>query len=361
MDYAGRVDELAQWMRERDLHRVLLFERDNIRYFAGFQLNRAASSILMLEPDGGVTYIVPQLDARRAKRDCWMERILAFPEDTPNYLTVVAPLLRGTSKVGVERGILTLSQRAFLQELVGPSLVLEDVGPFLAELRLTKTADELAMMREAAAITDRVMEALLKEVAPGVTENELVGLVEYLLRREGAEGPSFEAFVMTGENAWLPQRVGSSRALCDGDLGVVDMGARYNGYCSDLTRTFAVGDISPEQERLFLLARASQEAALEAVRPGVQACQVHQAAWEVVQAAGHGEHFLHLTGHGVGVSIHEAPILDEGVRTVLRPNMVVTVEPGLYVPSLGAARVEDLVLVTDGGCELLSGASRDLG
>ncbi|MGC9530219.1 MAG: M24 family metallopeptidase [Candidatus Bipolaricaulaceae bacterium] len=360
MDRSAKVKALSGRMEEQEVDRVVLFSRDNVMYFTGFRLNRAASSILVVTSAGEPTYVVAQLDLERARRDCWVEQVISFPEDTPNYLDALGPLLAGSRRLGVERSCLTLAQADYLRALVGPQLDLVDVEPWVAEMRLRKDQQELELIRTAAAIADRAMEEFLREVSPGTSEEEAVGMIEYLLRREGSEGASFEPFVMSGENGWLPQRVGSPKPLRSGELILLDMGARYQGYCSDLTRTFALGDVSRKQRQAFAVARQAQQAALAAARPGVRADEVDRAARQLIEEAGLGPYFPHLTGHGVGVSIHEPPTLDQGVDTLLEPGMVVTVEPGVYVPGVGAARVEDLVVITEDGCRLLSTARRDL-
>lgn len=361
MDYSSRLKALVERMRERSLDLVLLFDRDNVRYFTGFRLNRVVNSILAVSWDGIPTYIVARLDVERAKRVCWIEHVVSFLEDTPNYLAVLTPLFRSTiRRIGVEKDSLTLYQAEYLRELAGVGLELVDVREITAELRVIKSEEEIACIRQAVAIADRVMEQTLKEVRPGVTEAELVGKVEYFIRQAGAEGCPFEPFMMSGENAWLPQRLASCKPLQDGELVLLDMGAIYEGYCSDITRTFAVGEVSEEQRRIFQTAWKAQQAALEVIRPEVPVSEVDRAARQVIEAEGLGAYFPHLTGHGVGVSTHEAPILGREVDTLLRPGMVITVEPGVYLPGVGAARVEDMVLVTSMGYELLSNAPRDL-
>jgi len=361
MDHAGKLRELAEGMREAGLDLVLLFDRDNVRYFTGFRLNRASSSILAVDRDGKPTYIVAQLDFERARRECWIEEVIPFPEDTPNYLKALAPLFRGRlGRIGVEKRCLTLQQAEYVRELAGDRVELVDVEGLVAKLRAVKSEEELERIRHAAGIASRVMGEVLREARPGVTEAELVGLAEYLLRREGAEGSSFEPFLMSGEEAAWPRRVASGKPLREGELALLDMGAVYEGYCSDITRTFAVGEVDRERKRVFTVALSAQEAALATIKPGVKASDVDRAARAVIEAEGLGKYFPHITGHGVGLSIHEAPILDRGVDTVLSPGMVVTVEPGVYVPGVGAARVEDMVVVTQTGCEVLTGAPRDL-
>ncbi len=361
LDYRNRLNVLAEQIVGQDLDLVLLFDRDNIQYFTGFQLNRVVSSILAVSPDGAPTYIVAQLDLARAKRDCWIECVIPFVEDTSNYLSALGPLFKDSLKrVGVETDALTTHQAEHLRQLGGSGLEFVDVRKITTKQRLVKSEEEIACIRQAARIADRVTEQVLQEVKPGVTEAELVGKVEYLIRLETAEGASFEPFVMSGENAWLPQRVASDKPLKEGELVLLDLGAVYEGYCSDLTRTFSVGHVSDEQQRLFRVAWKAQQAAIDAVRPWIPAGEVDAVARRVIEQEGFGDYFPHLTGHGVGVSTHEPPILDRGVDMVLEPGMITTIEPGIYVPGVGAARVEDMVLVTESGCEVLTAAPRDL-
>ena len=361
MEYRRRLNALVKELVERGLDLVLLFDRDNVRYFTGFRLNRVADSILAVSQDGSVTYVVARLDLKRAKRDCWIENIIAFAEDTPDYLFVLSSTLNDSSRrVGVETDILTVRQAEDLKKLAGEKLELVDVRGAIQRLRVIKSQEEIAHIRQAVRIADEVMEQIRKEIQPGAIEAELVGKIEYLIRQATPEGASFEPFMMSGEDAWLPRRVVSARPLQQGELVLLDMGALYEGYCSDLTRTFSVGRVSDEQQRLFRVAWKAQQAAVDAVRPGIPASEVDAAARQVIEAEGWAEYFPHLTGHGVGLSIHEPPIVDKGVDTVLQPGMVITVEPGIYLPGVGAARVEDMVLITSSGCEVLTTATREL-
>lgn len=302
-------------LQERKLDLVLLLDRDNLRYFTGFRLNRNATSILVVDQDGKPTYIVARLDFERATRECWIEDVISFPEDTPNYLLVLTPFFRRwIRRIGVEKRSFTLQQAEYVQELAGGRVEFVDVEDLVAKLRAVKSEEELELIRRAAGIASQVMEKILQEVRSGVAEAELVGLVEYLLRKEGAEGSSFEPFLMSGEEATWPRRVASGKLLREGELALLDMGAVYKGYCSDITRTFAVGEVSGKEKRIFRVVRMAQEAALAVIRPGVKAWEVDRAAREIIEAEGLGQFFPHLTGHGLGVSIHEAPFSTAGWR-----------------------------------------------
>jgi Xaa-Pro aminopeptidase len=290
-----------------------------------------------------------------------MEQIIPFPEDTPNYLDVLRPLVASSTRhIGVEKDIFSLAQAEYVSGFPQNHCEFVDVRPLTSKLRTIKSGDEIGVLKKAADIASEAMEKVQEAIRPGVSEAELSTWAEYLMTKAGAEGSSFEPFFMSGENAWLPQRVSSQKMLREGEMALFDMGAIYDGYCSDTTRTFAVGKVTPRQRELFQVAREAQQAAIEAVRPGELASKVDAAARTVIERAGYGEFFPHLTGHGVGLSIHEAPIIDEGEGMVLQSGMVVTVEPGIYLPGVGAARIEDMVVVTDSGCEVLTSAPRGL-
>lgn len=348
-------------MEESSIDVVLLFHRDNIRYFTGFRINKVASSILVVPREEAPTYVVAKLDLNRAQRDCWINRLVPFPEDTPTYLSALDPVLPGsTRRIGAEHATITLDQAEYVRKLAPTGTSLLDAQPLIDKLRLVKSDAEIDRLRESARIASSVMRKILTSIRPGMIEAEAAAEAEFLLVEEGAEGSCFEPFCMSGENAWLPHRVASRRPLCDGEMGLLDMGGTYDGYCSDITRTFTTHGLTPQQRRLFDAVQRAHREAIDAVRPDVTAESVDAAARDCLRDAGYAENFPHLTGHGIGVSPHEGPIIDEGVETVLQPGMVFTIEPGAYVPGVGAARIEDMVLVTESGCEILTDAPRDV-
>lgn len=359
--FPRRITALQEGMERAGLDLILLFDRANVRYFTGFRLNRVVSSIVAVPRGRDAVYLVAQLDLERAKRDCWIERIIPFPEDTPNYLCALAPLFSSTvRKVGTERDVITLAQADYIRELAGSGCEMVDIRPLTTRLRAVKSPEEIELIRRAVEIADHAMGEVIDNIRPGVSEAEISALAECRVLREGAEGVSFEPFLVSGENGWLPQRISSRKPLQAGELALLDMGAVYDGYCSDLTRTFAVGEVDAEKRRIFRIAYTAQQAAIAAIKPGMRACDVDAVAREIIAAEGLGEYFPHLTGHGVGLSTHEPPILDRDVEMVLEPGMVVTVEPGIYLPGVGAARVEDMVLVTPTGHEVLTTTPREL-
>jgi len=362
VEFQQRVAALTQRLRKKALEVAVLFDQANIRYITGFRLNRAASSILVIDSGGSLTFIVARLDYERAKQDCWInsKNIFFFPEDARDYLKVLHKPLEKIRAIGIEEKSITHYQFSYLQKICRDNLEVKSIESDLSQLRAIKSQEEIEMIRRAAAIADEAMTKVFKIIKEGTTEREVSSYAEYVMKTEGAEGASFEPFLMSGENAWLPQRLSSEKKLREKELMILDLGAIYGGYCSDLTRTFSLGNLTRAQEKIFKVALKAEQAAIVAVKPGRKAGEIDGIAREIIEREGFGEYFSHLSGHGVGLSIHELPIIDRGVETVLRSGMVTTIEPGIYLPGVGAARIEDMVLVTDSGYEVLTRAKREV-
>jgi len=360
MNNKRRVDKLIGLLQEKGLDAVILGDRANVRYFTGMRFNTASFSILFVSKNGDVVLLTAVLDYNRVKRNCWIKDIRKFPEDDPNYLNPLKELLYGRNikRVGVEFSTVTVERENLIKEVTNAELV--NIENDLLRLRMVKDMEEIEIIRIAAKIAEKAMIKAVESIREGVKEYEVSAIAQDVMMREGAEGLSFEPFVMSGENAWLPQRFSSDKELKKGELVLFDMGCVYRGYCSDITRTFSPGSLSDEQKHLFRVAYEAQQKAIEAVKPGVAAEDIDKAARDYITQKGYGKYFPHLTGHGLGLSIHEMPIVDVGSKILLEHGMIVTIEPGIYVEGLGAARVEDMVLVTDGGYELLTNAPREL-
>jgi Xaa-Pro aminopeptidase len=223
----------------------------------------------------------------------------------------------------------------------------------IAEMRMIKSAQEIACLKKSAALASLGMKRAAELIEKGRTELEIAAEVEYDMRKAGSDGIPFDTIVASGKHSWLPHAMATKKCLRYGELVVVDLGARYEGYVSDMTRTFA---LSPTRKQLKLLdtIKRSQKAALARVRDGVRASDVDAAARRVASLAGYARFYLHSTGHGVGLDVHEPPSLSPRSTEILRSGMVTTVEPGAYVRGVGGARWEDMVLVTKRGRELLT-------
>jgi Xaa-Pro aminopeptidase len=234
-------------------------------------------------------------------------------------------------------------------------LQLRPLGRAVEELRMVKDDAEIALLARACAITGAAFDEAVPWIAAGMTERELAVLIERAMVDAGAEQPAFDTIVASGPNGAIPHHTPAGRAFVPGDMITIDCGARYGGYHADMTRTVVLGAPAGWQRDLYALAAAAQRAGIEAVRPGAPVAEVDAAARGVIAEAGHGEHFSHGLGHGVGLEIHEAPMLGRGRPGRLADRVPITVEPGIYLPGRGGVRIEDTLVVRSGAA-----AARDL-
>jgi Xaa-Pro aminopeptidase len=329
----------------------------NARYLSGTD---AATAVIvcMREP----ILLCRRLEFDRAKRESVIKNVQAyFPGRVPlrrdervyfgEFWQILADRLRelDAQKVGYDSlGWETLQKlrnayRADYRELPG----------LIAEMRKIKSKQEISWLRRAAGLAIRGMARAAELIEEGRSELEIAAEAEYAMRKGGSEGTPFSTIVASGVNSWLPHMPATNRRLRRGDFIVVDLGAIYRGYASDMARTFSLAPSRKQLKLLDIVTRA-QEAAIESIRDGTKAASVDKAAREVIRRAGYEKFCTHGTGHGIGLEIHEAPSLAPGSQDVLREGMVLTVEPGIYVPNAGGARFEDMVLVKREGCELLT-------
>ena len=260
--------------------------------------------------------------------------------------------------VAVDPGEITHAQFETLQGQAGTQLV--TVAGVVPQLRRRKSSAEIARMKKAAACTDAALAECVPMMSNRVTERDVRDELEYRMRRHGADGPSYDTIVATGANGARPHHRPTATLIEDGHLVVIDVGALVDGYHSDMTRTYLIGDVDPLLRTMHDVVRESQLAGLAAVRAGVTAGDVDKVCRDVVVAAGFGSEFIHSTGHGVGLQIHEQPWVRTAMPEALQTGEVVTVEPGIYRGGLGGVRIEDLVVVTDTGCDILTESPKDI-
>ena len=319
----------------------------NVLYLTGLSSSNAA---VLVEPDRARLYT----DFRYIERAQAVEGIEAV--ETPRaVLPALAELLHGT--VGFEADHVTY---AGWQTLGASGLALVPTQGVVEALRAVKEPAELDAIRAAAAISDRAFEALAQERFTGRTERELAWTMDRLLHDFGGEGPAFETIVAAGANGSRPHAIPGDRPIEAGTLVTIDAGTTVGGYRSDCTRTFSTGDLPDELTRIYDVCLAAQEAGVAAVRAGVTGVEGDAAARRVIEAAGYGERFGHGLGHGVGLNVHEAPTLRPESTDTLVAGNTVTVEPGIYLPGVGGVRIEDLVTVTEDGCERLTRCTKGL-
>jgi Xaa-Pro dipeptidase len=360
-EFRERLRTLRTAMERKGFEFVLLSSPANIAYLSGVSITPHERLIALLVPgEGDPVLVVPALEAESAREnpaalDC------ALWDDAEGPFGVLGAVLErtGARSLALEKDAVTLRVAEALAEIVGGD-GFADCSGLLKELRMTKSPAELALLRRAAAVLDACLQELPALLRPGRTEAEVAFELERLLREQGSQGTPFDAIVLAGPNAALPHGRPGARALAAGDLVIVDFGNVHEGYCGDVTRTFAVGEPSERAREIFELVREAQEAGREAVRAGTPCRDVDRAARAVIEAGGYGEHFVHRTGHGLGLEVHEAPDLAAGSEQRLAPGVVVTVEPGIYLAGFAGVRIEDDLAVAEDGHESFTTTTRDL-
>jgi Xaa-Pro aminopeptidase len=347
----SRADRLAKLVSERELDQLFVSDLTNVRYLTGFTGTNGAC---LVGPELRVFFTDFRYTERAAREvgDEW-ERPDAERELVPQIAA------RMSGRVGFEDAKLSVRQLGKLKDAVGEGVELDPAGDVVEELRARKEPEEIERIAAAAELADDVYRWALERGFAGSTERDVARACEARIHELGAE-PSFPPIVAGAANGALPHAEPEEREIGTGELVVFDMGALLDGYCSDCTRTFATGEPGDEAREVYDLVREAQAAALEAVRPGAAAKEVDSVPRQRIDEAGHGEHFGHGTGHGVGLQVHEGPRVAASSDEDLAEGNVVTIEPGVYVPGSFGVRIEDLVVVTADGHRNLSGLPKDL-
>lgn len=359
-----RIRRLADAGRLKGMDAVVLMPGANLHYLTGLSLHLSERVALAVIPTDGrdVLIVLPALEQPRAQSEFrGGVPVQWFPwgddEGPMNALRRAASGLLGRT-IGVEYTAMRVLELRALEEVAGVHVV--DATDSLASLRMQKDADELALMREAVRIVETGLRIAIESIKPGRTEREIAAIWEEVMRDEGAEAPSFGTIVASGPNSANPHHTTGDRRIAEGDLIILDGGARYKGYCSDITRTVAVGPINADQERIYAAVLAANDAGFAASQVGATGASIDHAARQVIEDADLGQYFIHRTGHGLGMEIHEPPYINSTNKQALGVGTVFTVEPGVYLSGLGGVRIEDDVLLTADGAERLTTMDRAL-
>lgn len=363
-----KLPKLLSFIEGKGLDGAVVMGTSNVQYFTGF---RGGGAILVASKDGA-TLLVPQLEYGKASVD-------AVDVDVRPYYRYPVPgismpgLIQGSwldavsrvveeyrlSKVGANISSMPYGEAGKLKERLGGRLAL-DISRDISRMRSVKEGDEVEAMTAAARVAEAGLRAAMDSMAEEVSEVELAGVVEEAMRKAGAEEYSFPTIVAFEENAAYPHTNPTRRRLKGGEVVLIDLGARLHGYCSDITRTIAFGQLPGRSRGIAEAVLEAQLAGIDAVAPGVKAEEPDAAARGVLEKRGMAKYFIHSLGHGVGIDVHEAPRLSRAAEEELEPGMVVTVEPGVYVAGAVGVRIEDMVLVTRKGRRLLTSFERNL-
>ena len=354
MDHFAKI---AAQLAAQDLDAILLTEEANRFYASGF--HSAGTDGMALVTRRGNYYFTDSRyteAASRVVRDAAVEEV----GRGRGYLTLIREVLQrdGVARMGFDDAAMTV--RDYNRYREGLPCELVPAAELLEKLRAQKDPEELKIMIAAQRIAERALAEALNDIRPGVTEKEIAARIQYLMLHYGAEDKSFDPIVVSGPNGSLPHGVPSGKPIQAGEFVTIDMGCVYHGYCSDMTRTVAVGHVTEEMEQVYDTVLRAQLAGIAAARAGATGAEVDGAARQVITDAGYGPYFGHSFGHGVGVEIHESPNATPGNDQPLPERAVISAEPGIYLPGKLGVRIEDVLYLTEVGCRNLTEAPKEL-
>ncbi len=357
-----KIKRLTNRMKKEDYDAVLIGPSADLKYFTGLSpYEDERVKLLFIRQDGEHFFIAPEMWAN--------EIVLSYDDkakiykwsDSEGFLPAVRKAAKefnlvGT-KIAVNEGIRVTDFFQISQVIKADYYSAEEL---LSDLRMIKSKEEVSYLRKAAQIIDSVMGDVIKSIKPGVTERKLKQMVKELCIEKGADGIFFEPVIPSGENTSLPHYNDDKRAVRKKDIITLDIGCSYKGYGSDTTRTVFVGQPTEEEKKVYKIVQEANRYAEEIVKDGITAEEVDKAARGVIEEAGYGDFFIHRTGHGIGITVHEEPYIRAGNKLKIRSGMSFSIEPGIYLPGKFGVRIEDIIVARDDGAEVLNKFTKDL-
>lgn len=358
-----KLNTIAEWLKQEQINFCFLTNPDSVFYVSGFLSNPHERLLgVGIFQSGDPFLVCPSMEKEDAKKAGWSYDIIGYT-DIENPWTLIHKLCNdrtnSVEKIAIEKEHMNVERYELIRSLF-PQAIFLPAEEKLRKLRMVKSESEIATIREACALADYAIEVGCSEIAEGKTELEVLAAIEYELKKKGVSEMSFSTMVLTGKNGASPHGNPGLTKMKKGDLVLFDLGVIVDGYCSDITRTVALGDISDKQKDIYDTVLKAQSAAIKASKPGVTCQSVDLTARNIISNAGYGEYFPHRLGHGLGISVHEYPSLTETNSLLLEEGMVFTIEPGIYVPGVAGVRIEDDVLVTSYGVEILTKFPKEL-
>jgi len=359
MNFTARQNKLREHLATTRFDGFLVSHLPNIRYLCGFS---GSAGLLLVEQTGSLFVTDVRYDPQAHEEVKDAKVVIA----RKSALAALADLLLKRRKrargwvIGIEAEHFTVSEKKRLAALMPAGIRVKDAPAVIERFRMIKDDDELAYTRSAVSLGAKIFDRALEVLRPGIKEVEVAAEMELAARRNGADAMSFDTIIASGARSALPHGRASTQPIPSRAFVVCDFGVILSGYCSDQTRTVWVGKVGDDARQAYEAVREAQQAAVEAVRPGIAVGEVDAAARKVLKKAGLGRYFTHSTGHGVGLEIHESPRIADGQKELLQPGMVITIEPGVYFPGKWGVRIEDMIAVTAGGCEVLTPTGKEL-
>lgn len=348
-----KLQKLRKILQEQNIDGILITNEYNRRYMTGFTGTAGVAIVSQNDAVFITDFRYTEQATAQIKDYRIVQHEATILEEIATQVKAMGIKLLGFEKDSVSYGTYELYKNVIQADLVPVSGLIE-------KIRLIKTAQEINIIKVACEIADHAFTHILDYIKPGKTELDVSNELEFFMRQQGATQSSFDTIVASGLRSALPHGVATNKVIEKGDFVTLDFGALYNGYISDITRTVAVGEPSEKLVEMYNTVLASQLLALEKVGPGLTGIQADAIARDYLTEKGYGEAFGHSLGHGIGLEVHEGPGLSKRSNTVLEPGMAVTIEPGVYVPGVGGVRIEDDILITESGNELLTHSTKEL-
>ncbi|EMF0534159.1 M24 family metallopeptidase [Enterococcus hirae] len=348
-----RVEKLRKKMQEENLDSFLITSPYNLRYLTNFT-GTTGLAVITLEKAFFIT------DFRYTEQAAAQAQGFEIIKNVGPIFEEVADLVQkeGLRELGFEETTVSFLEYSVLEEIIDAQLI--PISGMIEELREIKDEEEIAIIEKACSIADLAYDHILKMIQPGMTEIEVANQLDFYMRSLGASGVSFETIVASGLRSAMPHGVASKKNIEQGDLITIDFGCYYEGYVSDMTRTFAIGDPGEQLKEIYQIVLEAQLAVLEVAKPGVTGKQLDAVARDYITKHGYGEAFGHSTGHGIGLEIHEGPNVSVRAEKQFVPGNIITDEPGIYLPGIGGVRIEDDLLITSDGNRVLTHSPKEL-
>ncbi len=361
-----RAQQLASLSKAAGMDWFAIVPGPNLVYLTGLHMHVSERPIVALfpsNPRSKPALIVPSFEVGKAKSGRVSDWRIFDYKDGQSYQSAFDKAARALKldgkKVGVEPHAMRFLELNYFQKSAR-KLKMADGGDVIRLLRLCKDAGEIAAVRKAIQISESVLARTLEEVKVGMSEREVAAMMSITAFKMGVQDVSFGPLVQVGKMSAFPHGGAGDTRIVKGDTLLIDFGYKHADYPADITRTFYVGEPSAEQRKIHELVKAANAAGRAAAKPGATGQDIDRATRKVIEDAGYGKYFTHRTGHGLGLEVHEAPYIVEGDTTVLKPGMLFTIEPGIYIEGVGGVRIEDNVVITESGADVLTSFSRDL-
>lgn len=362
MTLTARKEKLSGIMKEKGVKAVVLSPSMDMLYVTGFNTFPGERLLVaVFDQAGEIVFIVPKLYEQEVREKATFDRLISW-DDSQDPRNILESLCvekgYNGSVVAIEDTMWYTVFEKIYEKFTGARFI--NASKIVGELRQHKAPDEAVKMRKASELAEKALGIVIPKIKSGMKENEVRDLLEEEMKHQGLSGKAFETIIGSGPNSALPHYTAGERVLTEGDSIVIDFGGIYEDYCSDMTRTIMLGKATKEYKEVYEVVKEAQKRAIEAVRPGVKAPEVDAAARKYITEKGYGKYFMHRIGHGIGMEVHEEPYISDSSKTILQPGMVFSIEPGVYLSEKFGVRIEDLVMVTEDGVEVLNKFTKEL-